>query len=201
MDQAAHQTLPIQPDRISKVGTCCWSSPWLLSFTLPCTPRSACSLPVVNSRLQLSMSPCRASTGVRCGSAGTRMSAAPAAYPIRCACQKPCMYVVAGSAQVQCRTSCYLWSQVMTVDIQTGDRHSRDSGIAPDLAPSTPPRAQGATPLKRTLQKRLAARRAMGVIAEGAALGAPAGSERPYFKVGSPPHVPACLIAVNRGTP
>ena len=73
--------------------------------------------------------------------------------------------------------------QVMTVDIQTGDRHVRETGAAPDLAPSTPPRAQGAAPLKRSLQKRLAARRAMDVIAEGVALGAPAGSERPYFKV------------------
>ena len=71
----------------------------------------------------------------------------------------------------------------MTVDIQTGDRHVRETGPPPDLAPATPPRAQTATPLKRSLQKQLAARRAMGVIAEGAALGTPAGSERPYFKV------------------
>lgn len=71
----------------------------------------------------------------------------------------------------------------MTVDIQTGDRHVRETGPLPDLAPATPPRAQTATPLKRSLQKRLAARRAMGVIAEGAALGTPDGSERPYFKV------------------
>ena len=75
--------------------------------------------------------------------------------------------------------------QVMTVDIQTGNRTVRDNGAAPDLAPATPPRGQRAVPLKRALQKRLAARRAMGIIAEGAALGAPAGSERPYFKVSS----------------
>ncbi len=74
--------------------------------------------------------------------------------------------------------------QVITVDIQTGDRHVRETAPAPDLAPGTPPRAQGAIPLKRSLQKRLAARKAMDVIAEGAALGTPAGSERPYFKVG-----------------
>ena len=80
--------------------------------------------------------------------------------------------------------------QVMTVDIQTGDRHVRETAPAPDLAPGTPPRAQGAAiPLKRSLQKRLAARRAMDVIAEGAALGTPAGSERPYFKVG----IAACV--------
>ena len=79
--------------------------------------------------------------------------------------------------------------QVMTVDIQTGDRHVRETAPAPDLAPGTPPRAQGAIPLKRSLQKRLAARKAMDVIAEGAALGTPAGSERPYFKVG----IAACV--------
>ncbi len=81
----------------------------------------------------------------------------------------------------------------MTVDIQTGARHVRETAPVPDLAPGTPPRAQGVIPLKRSLQKRLAARKAMDVIAEGAALGTPAGSERPYFKVGSAPLVHDCL--------
>jgi len=71
----------------------------------------------------------------------------------------------------------------MTVDIQTGNRQMREQDPAPELAPPTPPRAQGATTLKRSLQKKLAARKAAAVIAESVALGPSAGFERPYFKV------------------
>ncbi len=71
----------------------------------------------------------------------------------------------------------------MTVDIQTGNRQMREQDPAPELAPPTPPRAQGATTLKRSLQKKLAARKAAAVIAKSVALGPSAGFERPYFKV------------------
>lgn len=73
--------------------------------------------------------------------------------------------------------------QVMTVDIQTGDRQVQERDASRDIAPLTPTRSQSTLPLRRSLQKKLAARAAAGVIAEGAVLGAPEGSERPYFKV------------------
>ncbi len=73
--------------------------------------------------------------------------------------------------------------QVMTVDIQTGAGQVQEHDTSSDIAPLTPPRSQSALPLRRTLQKKLAARCAADVIAEGAALGPPEGSERPYFKV------------------
>ena len=69
------------------------------------------------------------------------------------------------------------------MDIQTGNRQMREQDPAPELAPPTPPRAQGATTLKRSLQKKLAARKAAAVIAKSVALGPSAGFERPYFKV------------------
>ena len=71
----------------------------------------------------------------------------------------------------------------MTVDIQTGDRQVQERDTSGDIAPPTPPRSQSTLPLRRSLQKKLAARAAASVIAEGAALGTPEGSERPYFKV------------------
>lgn len=86
--------------------------------------------------------------------------------------------------------------QVMTVDIQTGNRQMREQDPAPELAPPTPPRAQGVTTLKRSLQKKLAARKAAAVIAEGMSLGPSAGFERPYFKVHLFPERP-----IRRRTP
>ena len=75
-------------------------------------------------------------------------------------------------------------SKVTTVDIQTGNRQVTERDGGPDLAPTTPPRAQGTgVPLRRTEQRRLAARKAAAALAEGAALGPPSSTERPYFKV------------------
>ena len=75
-------------------------------------------------------------------------------------------------------------SKVTTVDIQTGNRQVSEREGGPDLAPPTPPRAQGTVvPLRRTEQRRLAARQAAATLAEGAALGLPSSTERPYFKV------------------
>ena len=75
-------------------------------------------------------------------------------------------------------------SKVTTVDIQTGNRQVSEREGGPDLAPPTPPRAQGAAvPLRRTERKQLAARKAAATLAEGAALGQPSSTERPYFKV------------------
>ena len=75
-------------------------------------------------------------------------------------------------------------SKVTTVDIQTGNRQVSERDGGPDLAPPTPPRAQGAAvPLRRTERKKLAARKAAAALAEGAALGLPSSAERPYFKV------------------
>ena len=75
-------------------------------------------------------------------------------------------------------------SKVTTVDIQSGNRQVTERDGGPVLAPATPPRAQGkAVPLRRTAQRRLAAREAAALLAEGAALGGPSSAERPYFKV------------------
>ena len=75
-------------------------------------------------------------------------------------------------------------SKVMTVDIQTGSRQVSERDGGPELAPPTPPRTQGAAvPLRRTERRKLAARKAAATLAEGAALGLPSSTERPYFKV------------------
>ena len=96
--------------------------------------------------------------------------------------------------------------QVMTVDIQTGDRQVQERHTSRDIEPPTPPRSQSTLPLRRSLQKKLAARAAASVIAEGAALGAPEGSERPYFKVftfnpGAVGHLMSSSDVVNSATP
>lgn len=69
------------------------------------------------------------------------------------------------------------------MDIQSGSRQVRERDTGRDIAPPTPPRGQSNVPLRRSLQKRMAAAKAARVIAEGAAMGVPSGTERPYFKV------------------
>lgn len=88
-------------------------------------------------------------------------------------------------------------SKVTTVDIQTGSRQVSEREGGPDLAPPTPPRAQGAAvPLRRTERRKLAARKAAATLAEGAALGLPSSTERPYFKVRINASIPSSCCAL-----